>query len=432
MEFTSNEYGDAESKLVRRQQVDGLLLSIPILILVGTLIISAISTTELLGWRLSKLDGSYLKFLPLLTVIVATMIVALSLPPKRLVYYAFSSISVNKFLTAFFIMAFPGSFYARFVLNKPFTYFSQAIMLITFFCSFFIFRAIPTNYWIQVRSWIVRTFGILTIVAATAVLLNLTKGLDKTKSDAVLILVQGVALIYYWKFGPSRIVLLFLSLGLTLLTFKNTAILLLLIFSFCFYLFPKTFLRKFSIFKIIGLFVVGVIASLTLAGLYFWLQSQFSGYSDGNTAFRTILYEYRLNQFVSSPIVGQLFTGETAYQFEYFFNGITVPTHSDWIDILAQGGVIGFLFFLGIFARICRLLIRLRRHVFYSERNSSNLASWLLLFIICVLVSSLFNSTFNSPDISFIFWVALAFAHRLVQIAQTPGLKQVNAIYWVV
>jgi O-antigen ligase len=305
------------------------------------------------------------------------------------------------------------------------SFFSQAFAMLSFLGAYFVFLTIPDKYWPQLRLWVYRTFGYIVIIAAFIVILSislsesvivvkLTNILGTPMPETVLLLTQGLALVFYTKSGLTKTILFSLLAALTVLTFKNTAILILLVICVGLYMFPQNRLRKFSVVTALGLGFIALLALLLVGGAYLMMRSQ---YSDGNMAFRIRLWKYQIQQFLASPLYGSLFTSETAILAS---SRAKVPTHNDWLDVLAQGGMIGLTLFTGIFIRASQLLIRTRRKTIQSDAVTSRLASWLLLFMITVVVSFSFNPILGSPDIAPIIWVALAFAHRVAKPLHLP------------
>lgn len=94
--------------------------------------------------------------------------------------------------------------------------------------------------------------------------------------------------------------------------------------------------------------LAGVLAAGLAAGAYLATKSHLP---DGNAGYRLHTYERAYTRFKASPIWGRLFVEPAVDRFELFtVRAATqnLPTHSDWLDILANGGLIAtFLFALG-------------------------------------------------------------------------------------
>lgn len=87
----------------------------------------------------------------------------------------------------------------------------------------------------------------------------------------------------------------------------------------------------------------------------------------GNVEYRTSTYLMAWEKFLSSPVWGTLYADTPIIEFKLYDVGLAnnrLPTHSDILDMLAHGGVLGFLLFL--------LAITLPiRTAFKALRNSS-------------------------------------------------------------
>ena len=426
-----NQCTDVCNRQWDSRRLSNLLLIVSMLIVMGTLIFAGLSATQLVGWRTVATGGSALRYLPMLAIFLAAMMGALSISPSQFVYNVIASLRVNWYLTGFALVSLPGAMYARFIIKQETSFFSRAFPLLSFFGAYFIFLLIPDKYWPQLRLWIFRTLGYLVVISAIVVSLSillsgsatavrLTNIAGSSRPATVLLLTQGLAVVFYSKSKATRTVLFSLLVVLTVLTFKNTAVLILLSICVGLYLLPKGRLRKFSITNIIVLGAVGVLLLLLVGGAYLLVQAR---YSDGHTAFRSQLYKYQVQQFLISPLYGELFTAET----RVWFGQVPVPTHSDWLDVLAQGGLVGITLFTGAFAYTGCLLIETRRRTIQSDTVTSQLASYLLLFLVATIISFLFNPILGTPDIALMIWVTLAFAHRVakpVRLSQTTEHKK--------
>jgi hypothetical protein len=93
-------------------------------------------------------------------------------------------------------------------------------------------------------------------------------------------------------------------------------------------------------------------------GLGFWgLREIFL--PSGNPDYRLHTYQKALEKFADSPLVGNLFTGPATERFELYQVNVSstnvLPTHSDPLDILGNGG----LLYAVLFVWGCWLLLRL-------------------------------------------------------------------------
>lgn len=102
-----------------------------------------------------------------------------------------------------------------------------------------------------------------------------------------------------------------------------------------------------------ALFTAGVVAVLTL--LYFEFREHLPS---GNVQVRMTQYEAAMRQFLDSPIWGSAYTAGSGEAYRESFRVLNIPTHSDVLDILKHGGLIGFALFCWGYWKIFALVNR--------------------------------------------------------------------------
>jgi|GEM_PF-1369599 len=120
----------------------------------------------------------------------------------------------------------------------------------------------------------------------------------------------------------------------------------------------------------------------------------------GSRQVRLETYGVRISEFVASPIWGSLFVGSPVMQI-----GLTViPSHSDLLDLLASGGVIGAaLFYLPAVAGVIHGIRSVKRFV----RDCDGVALFGLAGVSCFLFESAFNPVLGQPKLVVLYWMAL-------------------------
>jgi len=97
------------------------------------------------------------------------------------------------------------------------------------------------------------------------------------------------------------------------------------------------------------LFLVGLTFVAGLIAAYSLLRSHTDDYiPSGNIEFRMYTYERAWQKFLASPVWGDAFAGPSSERFVLYDTGVAdnlLPTHSDILDILAQGGLIAMVLF---------------------------------------------------------------------------------------
>lgn len=146
---------------------------------------------------------------------------------------------------------------------------------------------------------------------------------------------------------------------LAMLYKKNTGYMAaLLVLSYLMFFYVRPHWSRLKDIRKVGALTAFVLAVLMLIGAlaYVWMNRE-SYLPTGNVKFRSETYERAWVRFQDSPLWGEWFTAPSAEKFEGFDTGVArnvLPTHSDILDILAQGGLLAFaLWFWGL-ARIGR------------------------------------------------------------------------------
>jgi O-antigen ligase len=130
----------------------------------------------------------------------------------------------------------------------------------------------------------------------------------------------------------------------------------------------------------------------------------------GNTEFRLHTYTAAWNRFLESPLWGSLFTREAVEKFTLFDVGVAgnmLPTHSDLLDVLANGGLLAAgLIALGL-GRIALLAWRRVLRPALIDRPEAPYAHALALMSLAALVTSWFNPILLQPQMAALAWANL-------------------------
>jgi O-antigen ligase len=196
---------------------------------------------------------------------------------------------------------------------------------------------------------------------------------------------------------------------------KNTAYMVALLQFFFFFMvsgishvkkIKERFLRWMFWFKSILLVMV---FSLLIAVIYFNVKSSLP---DGNPGYRMHTYEIAWNKFLSSPIWGNAYTRAATEEFDLFHVAVgtqVLPTHSDPLDIMANGGLIGLLLWASIYVILIKQWYRLIRNP-ESQADKTLIpyihASFCLTF--SGLLVCMFNPLLNSsPNNAWAYWAII-------------------------
>jgi len=240
-------------------------------------------------------------------------------------------------------------------------------------------------------------------------------------------LVIGALVIVYFL-AKSNLASLIALGGITataLVAQKNTAYLILLMGIFYFFMvwglqhgkkIKDSFLRWAFWIRVV---LIGLLLATTVVLIYYFVKSSLP---TGNPDYRLHTYEIAWNKFLNSPVWGTGFTGAATEKFDLFTVGSvtqTLPTHSDPLDILAQGGLIGFSLWLAVFIILFRQWLFF---VFQPERQlKPDLIPYLhtLYFLIFSgFIVCMFNPILNNPGLAWTFWGAVG---ALLSVLKTPS-----------
>ncbi len=112
--------------------------------------------------------------------------------------------------------------------------------------------------------------------------------------------------------------------------------------------------RGIGVAKLFGL--MGGLLVVVAAGafMYFTRDSMPSG----NTDVRLHQYTIALEEIRKAPVFGQFYAGESGILYREYLEIKLIPTHSDLIDVLRQGGVVAFAIFCIGYGSIVAVLLR--------------------------------------------------------------------------
>jgi O-antigen ligase len=114
-------------------------------------------------------------------------------------------------------------------------------------------------------------------------------------------------------------------------------------------------------------------------------------------------------QFLDSPLWGTWFTAAGVQKFTLYTVGATrnlLPTHSDVMDLLANGGMLG----VGLWALgLIRILQRARQRLLTPRRLThpwAPLAHTLAVVSLAAVVTYSFNPVMLQPGMSYLMWMS--------------------------
>jgi hypothetical protein len=145
----------------------------------------------------------------------------------------------------------------------------------------------------------------------------------------------------------------------------------------------------------------------------------------GNVSYRGYTYELAWQRFLDSPWWGTLFAVEAVGKFTLYSVGDTdnlLATHSDLLDILANGGVIGVTLWAYGLWRIARAA---GSHVLrpqFLDRAWAPQAHALAVMSAAGVVTYTFNPILLQPSMAYLLWTNLGLLAGLALRAASGGM----------
>jgi len=276
-------------------------------------------------------------------------------------------------------------------------------------------------------------FAIWAMSSATmAALVVVTVGKVKVYHEEIFLIVP-MAVFFVLMPWPKLICwaagLAFLAIGV--LSRKNTSHLVGLLTLLYFLLAVWLPLRREGRDRRIFAFLKGYVATCALlamvAGTVFLILHKEQYLPSGNSEYRLHTYRLALNKFLDSPIWGTGFTESSSHRFSLYHvaTGTQVlPVHSDIMDILAHGGMIGIFFWAFGLWKIASIAYRRLLQPRLLTSWWTPYAHTLALSSLCALVVYAFNPVITSiPALAYLLWTNLGLLLGLALRVQTESTK---------
>ncbi len=198
-------------------------------------------------------------------------------------------------------------------------------------------------------------------------------------------------------------------IAIGIISFKFTAFIVLaitLVYLSSFYTHKILVFNNVLRYTIYYLLFIGLLLVLSFV-VYIFINSE-EMLPTGSSSVRFQTYEYAFNNFLESPVWGDLFTGSALVPLYGLtvLNNNHVVTHSDFLDILSHGGLILFACFI---ISIVMILLNVRKVIKAAklEKIETIQLHSLVLFVISGLVVAVFNAPLLMLPIGIWFWVLL-------------------------
>lgn len=209
-----------------------------------------------------------------------------------------------------------------------------------------------------------------------------------------------------WRWFAWIILLSAIVLGIA--SHKNTAYLVLLVTLIHLLLigiarWPE---RDMSLSRALTVYGLLVVLMVGTAAVSFLLLNREEYLPSGNVEARSITYTAAINRFLDSPIYGTGFLDTSLVQLYDLkvLGSDTLVTHSDMLDILSHGGLLGAaLFLFGVYRVFFRAVAVLRSRV---DDHVKSMIHGLSVIVVCGLITASFNSPLITLTIAVLFWFA--------------------------
>jgi hypothetical protein len=174
------------------------------------------------------------------------------------------------------------------------------------------------------------------------------------------------------------------------------------------------------------LFVLGG----TAAALFAWFGSRGAfELPTGNVDYRMETYGLAWGRFLDSPFWGTLFATEAVQKFTLYSirgAGNTLPSHSDVLDLLANGGILGMALWTWALARIARVVYVNLLEPQQLDRSWAPYAHTLAVMSAAGVVTYAFNPILLQPPMAFLLWTNLGMLTGLAVRAAAPSDVQLR------
>ena len=329
---------------------------------------------------------------------------------KRSHYVPMSSVVRDmRYLMGFALMVIGGSLYAKFVSGIGETFLTMGVFTLI----------APITYWYVMNSaapmkllraiLIVFTFWALVSAGLQGAFFRRA---EIFHSREHLVLPALATLFYFAPWRPGRYVALGLVILVAIAASKNTGFILALFVSG--YLVSVSFYRRYRLWRDALLKVtifMGFVAMLCTVLGATWAAYKYFGDSmpSGNPEYRLHTYAMAWDKFTSSPLWGNLFTKAAVEFFDQFDVAVGIqnlPTHSDPLDILANGGLLAIgLWIWGIAPRIWEAFSSVSVHARTLPWGVEWMHQSFLLMTVTALFVCLFNPIYNVPNLATANWM---------------------------
>jgi len=205
-----------------------------------------------------------------------------------------------------------------------------------------------------------------------------------------------------------------LFLGAALLSQKNTSYLiaLLTVLYIAVFLWLSRIERTSSVKRLWAHYLAFVCVLVMAAAACYVLYFRQRYLPSGNVEFRSFTYRAAWQQFMDSPLWGTSFSAESIRKFTLYTIGIArnrLPTHSDVMDLLANGGLLAIGLWIWAYLRAGLFAYRRVLAPSYLHYPWAAQAHTFALISLSAIVVYAFNPILLQPELAFLTWTTFGF-----------------------
>ena len=198
-------------------------------------------------------------------------------------------------------------------------------------------------------------------------------------------------------------------LGMAILSRKNTAYLLALLSlgAVAFLIWWPRIRQRPGIEQALLIWSFVILCAAAAAGIWYVLEHRQTLLQSGNTEYRFHMYKLMMKRFYRSPLWGTGFSEPTVEFFDlYKVNTVTqtLPTHSDVIDLVANGGIVAVVLWVIGHLRLVREFVVAR--TFLPPHMVAPIYTLVVIGAGAILTYA-FNPLMQKPLHSTLMWISL-------------------------
>jgi O-antigen ligase len=156
--------------------------------------------------------------------------------------------------------------------------------------------------------------------------------------------------------------------------------------------------------------LLGVVAVAAAACFLLYYRENYL--PSGNVQFRSFTYRAAWQQFLESPLWGTSFSAESIRKFTLYTVGISrnkLPTHSDVMDLLANGGLLAMALWLTGYLRVIVFAYRRVLAPRFLHYPWAAQAHTFAVISLAAVATYAFNPILLQPELAFLVWTTLGF-----------------------